>query len=79
MIHREEEHSENSDNGICAHVFHAVILNDTLGGRVRLGDRGMEQKGKRTHGHGQQCSDCCGEGGIRGLTGNGKNTKIKSK
>ena len=23
------------------------------------GHGGIEQKGKRTHGHGQQCSDCC--------------------
>ena len=31
----------------------------------------IEQKGKRTHGHGQQCGDCWGEEGIRGLNGNG--------
>ena len=31
---------------------------------------GMEQKGKRTHGHGQQCGDCYGG---RGLNDNGKN------
>ena len=40
-----------------------------------MGDRkggGTEQKGKRTHGHGQQCDDCCGEKGIQGLNGNGK-------
>ena len=44
----------------------------------RLGGRGIEQKGKRTHGHGQQSGDCWGLGGIRGLNGNGKNTmKIK--
>ena len=44
----------------------------------KLGDRGTEQKGKRTHGHGQQCGDCLGGGGVRGLNGNGKNTvKIK--
>ena len=44
----------------------------------RLGGRGIEQKGKRTHGHGQQCGDCGGWGGIRGLNGNVKNTiKIK--
>ena len=28
----------------------------------KLGGRGIEQKGKRTHGHGQQCGDCWGEG-----------------
>ena len=45
---------------------------------VKLGGAGIEQKGKRTHGHGQQCGDCWGQGGIRGLNGNGKNTiKIK--
>ena len=26
-------------------------------GGVSLGDEGIEQKGKRTHGHGQQCVD----------------------
>ena len=40
----------------------------------------MKQKRKRTHGHGPQCGDCWGKGGIRGLNGNGKNIiKIKSK
>ena len=34
------------------------------GGRVEGG--GSEQKGKRTHGHGQQCGDY-GGGGVRGL------------
>ena len=29
----------------------------------RIGVGGIEQKGKRTHGHGQQCGDC---GGGRG-------------
>ena len=49
-------------------------------GEWMLGGGGIEQKGKRTHGHGQQCGDCWGEGGIRGLNDNGKNTiKIKSK
>ena len=41
---------------------------------VRLGGRGTEQKGKRTHGYGQQCGDCWGEGGLSGLNGNEKNT-----
>ena len=40
------------------------------GGEVRGGR--IEQKGKRTYGHGQQCGDCWGEGSIRGLNGNGK-------
>ena len=40
----------------------------------------MEQKRKRTHGHGQQCGDCWGEEDIKGLNDNGKNTiKIKLK
>ena len=34
----------------------------------------MEQKGKRTPGHGQQWGDCWGGEGISGLTANGKNT-----
>ena len=42
-----------------------------LGGGV--GGGGIERKRKRTHGHGEQCGDCWGEGGIRGLNGNGKN------
>ena len=29
----------------------------TAGGGWRLGGRGTEQKGKRTHGHGQHCGD----------------------
>ena len=28
----------------------------------RRGGEGIEQKGKGTHGHGQQCGDCWGEG-----------------
>ena len=48
------------------------------GGGGRLGGGGTEQKGKRTYGHGQQCSDCGGGEGIRRLNGNEKNT-IKSK
>ena len=39
----------------------------------RLGGGGIEQKGKRTHGHGQQCGDYRGQG-IKELHGNGKNT-----
>ena len=47
-------------------------------GRERLGGGGIEQRGKRIHGHGQQCGDCWGEWGIRGLKVNVKNTiKIK--
>ena len=38
----------------------------------RIGGGGIKQKGKRTHGHGQPCGDCKGEGDIRGLNGNGK-------
>ena len=37
-----------------------------------LGGEGIEQKGRRTHGHGQQCGDCWGEAGIRGLDDNGE-------
>ena len=36
----------------------------------------MEQKGRRTHGHGQQCDDC----GGKQVNSNGKNTiKIQIK
>ena len=50
----------------------------TASGWGRLGDGRTEQNGKRTHGHGQQCGDCWGLGGIRGLKGIVKNTiKIK--
>ena len=37
-----------------------------------LGGGGMQQKGKRTHGHWQQCGDCSEGGGIREINGNGK-------
>ena len=43
------------------------------GGEVRSG--GNVQKGKRTHGHGQQCGDCRGQGGIWVVNGNGKKKK----
>ena len=42
------------------------------GGGGRLGGGGIEQKGKRTRGHGQQGGDCWQEGDIRGINGNGK-------
>ena len=50
-----------------------------MGGGLRV--EGTEQKGKRTHGHGQQCGNCRGEGGVRGLNDNGEKntTKIKSR
>ena len=38
--------------------------------RGGVGAGGIEQKGKRTHGHGQQC-DVCGRC-IKGTNGNGK-------
>ena len=37
----------------------------------------VQQKGKRTHGHGQQGGECREEGDQRGTNGNGKNTMIK--
>ena len=39
---------------------------------MRVGSRAIEQKGKRTHGHGPQFGDCWGVGDIRELKGNGK-------
>ena len=47
----------------------------------RLEGRGSEQRGKRTHGHGQQHGDCWGVRGKRGLNDNGKkyNTDLKEK
>ena len=33
----------------------------TASGAERLGGGGIEQKGKRTHGHGQQYGDCGGD------------------
>ena len=41
-----------------------------------VGGAGIEQKGKKTHGHGQQCGDCRWGGGIRGLNGNKNTIKI---
>ena len=43
----------------------------------RLEDGGIEQKGKRAHGHGQQQGDCWRDGCIRGLNDNEKNTNKK--
>ena len=43
-----------------------------MGAGRKLGGKETEQKGLRTQGHGQQCGDCWGERGIRGLNGNGK-------
>ena len=34
---------------------------------------GIEQKGKRTREHGQQCGGCWGQESLRGLNSNGKN------
>ena len=53
-----------------------TIVGGKFWGRKLVGG-GIEQKGKRTHGHGQQCGDCWGEQGIRGLNGNGKHIIIK--
>ena len=46
-----------------------------------LEDGGIEQKGKSTHGHGQQGGDCGAQGGwmeveedVTEVNGNGKNT-----
>ena len=40
--------------------------------------QGIEQKGKRTHGHGQQCGDCWGVE-DKGTKWKGKKIKIKLK
>ena len=47
-------------------------LTASWGGKVRGG--GIEQKGKRTQVQGQRCGDEGGEGNVRGLNSNGKNT-----
>ena len=44
------------------------------GGGEGEGVKGLSKKGKRTHGHEQLCGDCRGNGGIRGINANGKNT-----
>ena len=51
------------------------VLRKTIRAEAILGDGGTEQKGKRTHGHEQQCGDCRGEGSIRELNGNKKYNK----
>ena len=51
----------------------------TASGWGRLEDGGIEQKRKKTHGHGQQCGNCQGEGSIKGLNGNGKKYKKPPK
>ena len=42
-------------------------------GMGEVGGGEIEQKGKRTHGHGQQGGDYWMVGGMSGLNGNGKN------
>ena len=38
-----------------------------------VGGGGIEEEGRRTHGHGQQCGDSgVGQGSVRGLNGNEK-------
>ena len=49
----------------------------TFGVRGRLGSGGIEQKGERTHGHGQQGGDFWGERGIREINGEKNTIKIK--
>ena len=44
----------------------------TAKGWRRLQGGGIEQKGKRTQGHGLQCGDCREEWDIKELNGNGK-------
>ena len=44
-----------SFRGISGNGERAKYMQETEGG-------GIEQKGKRTHRHGQQCDDCWGEG-----------------
>ena len=39
---------------------------------VGAGGGGIEQSGKRTHGHGQQCDDCRVEGNLREVNDNEK-------
>ena len=39
---------------------------------VEVGGGGIEQKGKRTQGHGKQCGDWGGEGSIKGKNDHGK-------
>ena len=53
-------------------VFQVIWIHTT---KLFLGGGRTEQKGKRIHGHGQQCGDCWGEGSIRGLNSNGKKFK----
>ena len=58
-----EQMSKNRDRVIVREQMTAAV-----GG---LEGGGIEQKGKRTRGHGQQHGDCWVEGSIRGLIGNG--------
>ena len=44
---------------------------------MRLVGGGIEQKVKGTYGHGKQFGDCWGEGSIKGLHGNRKDTTTK--
>ena len=50
----------------------------TAKGGEPVGGGGIEQKGKRTHGHGEQCGGFLGKD-IRRLNGNGKKYSKKKK
>lgn len=39
-------------------------------GEGKLGRGEIEQKGKMTYGHGQQCGDSCGQGDTSKINGN---------
>ena len=58
----------------------AGLLALKICGERLVGGGGIKQKGKRTHGHGQQCGDCGGQGeqGLRGTNGSEK-SRIKKK
>ena len=49
-----------SDTGKRKNISRMTVGVGVRGGRI-------EQKRKRTHGHGQQCGDCWGKGITRGL------------
>ena len=69
-----EEHGEREESG---QVAACVYNKDRQMGKENFKSCYVEQKGKKTHGHGQQCGDCGGEGGIRKFNSNGKKNTTK--
>ena len=61
MIHSYVESNEHTELTSKIQTDSQMESRTTAIGRGSLEGGGIEQKGKRTVGHGQQCGDCCGK------------------